>query len=225
MAVDGAPTDEPAPRPLADALAAPLLSAYRAGGFGLAFLLLGALILTGAGIAGRGLVTYVLLSVGIVLVLVPCYFFYVKEIRPIDRARRAVVSNEELINELQEAAVSAAQLGLMLQSVVYKHSHDVNVVLKTTRSQLRRIPFGLAKQIADQPALINADALATSVVTFSERAEEVLRELNAAIVESDAARLRKYIDEADKLKASIRGLLAARDELAVEAGTATPPSA
>ncbi|MDG4774633.1 hypothetical protein [Solwaraspora sp. WMMD792] len=225
MAVDGAPTDEPAPRPLADALAAPLLGAYRAGGFGLAFLLLGALILTGAGIAGRGLVTYVLLGVGIVLVLVPCYFFYVKEIRPIDRARRAVVSNEELINELQEAAVSAAQLGLMLQSVVYKHSHDVNVVLKTTRSQLRRIPFGLAKQIADQPALINADALATSVVTFSERAEEVLRELNAAIVESDAARLRKYIDEADKLKASIRGLLAARNELAVEAGTAAAPLA
>jgi hypothetical protein len=230
MAADEAPTGGAAARPLADALAAPLLGAYRAGGFGLAFLLLGASILTGTGFAGGGPVTYVLLGVGIVLVLIPCYFFYAKEIRPIDRARRAVASNEELLNELQQAAVSAAQLGLMLQSVVYKHSRDVNAVLKTTRSQLRRIPLGLAKQIADQPALVNADALAESVATFSERAEEVLREINAAIVESDAARLRKYVDEADKLKASIRAFLSARNELAakaadgVEAGDADPPT-
>jgi hypothetical protein len=57
-----------------------------------------------------------------------------------------VASNEELLNELQQAAVSAAQLGLMLQSVVYKHSRDVNTMLKTTRSQLRRIPLGLARR-------------------------------------------------------------------------------
>jgi hypothetical protein len=80
MAADEAPTDAVAARPLAEALAAPLLGAYRAGGFGLAFLLLGASILTGAGFAGRGPVTYVLLGVGIVLVLIPCYFFYAKRI-------------------------------------------------------------------------------------------------------------------------------------------------
>lgn len=217
MTVDQAPTDAAAGRPLADALAAPLLGAYRAGGFGLAFLLLGATILAGAGFADRGPVTYVLLGIGILLVLIPCYFFFIKEIRPIDRARKAVASNEELINELQQAAVSTAQLGLMLQSVVYKHSRDVNAVLSTTRSQLRRIPFGLARQLADQPALVNADALAVGVVSFSERVEDVLREINAAIVESDAARLRKYVDEADKLKASIRAFLAARNELAVGA--------
>lgn len=229
MAVDRA--NVAVKRPLADALAAPLLGAYRAGGFGLAFLLLGASLLTGAGIAGRGPVTYVLLSMGVLLVLIPCYFFYAKEIRPIDRARQAVASNEELLNELQQAAVSAAQMGLMLQAMVYKHSRDVNTVLSTTRSQLRRIPLGLAKQIADQPALVNAETLASSLVTFSERAEEILRELNTAIVDSDAARLRKYVDEADKLKASIRTFLAARTELAAEAdGVETseadgPPSA
>jgi hypothetical protein len=217
MTVDQTPTEAVAGRPLSEALASPLIGAYRAGGFGLAFLLLGAAILTGAGFADRGPVTFVLLGIGILLVLIPCCFFFIKEIRPIDRARKAVASNEELINELQQAAVSTAQLGLMLQSVVYKHSRDVNAVLSTTRSQLRRIPFGLARQLADQPALVNADSLAASVVSFSERAEGVLREVNAAIVESDAARLRRYVDEADKLKASIRALLAARNELAVEA--------
>jgi hypothetical protein len=217
MTVDQAPTDAAAGRPLADALAAPLLGAYRAGGFGLAFLLLGAMILTGAGFVDRGLATYVLLGIGVLLVLIPCYFFFIKEIRPIDRARKAVASNEELINELQQAAISTAQLGLMLQSVVYKHSREVNAVLSPIRLQLRRIPFGLARQLADQPALVNAEALAAGVVSFSERAEEVLREINAAIVDSDPARLRKYLDEADKLKASIRAVLAARSELAVEA--------
>ncbi len=219
MTVDSVPADAAAGRPLADALASPLVNAYRAGGFGLAFLLLGATMLTGAGFVERGPVTYVLLGIGILLVLIPCYFFFVKEIRPIDRARKAVAGNEQLINELQQAAVSTAQLGLMLQSVVYKHSRDVNVVLSTTRSQLRRIPFGLARQLAEQPALVNADALAASVVAFSERTEAVLREINAAIVESDAARLRKYVDEADKLKASIRALLATRNELGAEPGT------
>ncbi|GHJ43393.1 hypothetical protein Cs7R123_07350 [Catellatospora sp. TT07R-123] len=217
MTVDQAPADAAAGRSLADALAAPLLGAYRAGGFGLAFLLLGATILTGAGFVDRGPVTYVLLGIGILLVLIPCYFFFIKEIRPIDRARKAVVSNEELINQLQQAAVSAAQLGLMLQAVVYKHSRDVNALLNLTRSQLQHIPFGLARKLADQPALVNADALAAGVVSFSEQAEEVLREINAAIVEADAARLRKYIDEADKLKASIRAVLTARNELAAEA--------
>ncbi|GIF96710.1 hypothetical protein [Catellatospora citrea] len=217
MTVDQAPADAVAGRPLAEALAAPLLGAYRAGGFGLAFLLLGAMILTGAGFVDRGPVTYVLLGIGALLVLIPCYFFFVKEIRPIDRARKAVARNQELINQLQQAAVSAGQLGLMVQSVVYKHSRDVNAVLSPLRSQLRRIPFGLARQLADQPALVNAEALAAGVVSFSERAEEVLREINTAIIESDAARLRKYVDEADKLKASIRAVLAARSELAVEA--------
>lgn len=96
-------------------------------------------------------------------------------------------------------------------------------MLRTTRSQLRRIPLGLAKKIADQPALANADALAESAVMFSERVEEVLREINAAIVESDAARLRKYLDETDKIKASMRAFLATRNELTAEAGEADAP--
>ncbi|WP_027341445.1 hypothetical protein [Hamadaea tsunoensis] len=203
-------------RPLADALAAPLLAAYRVGGFGLAFLLIGASMLTGAGFVDQGAATYVLLGVGVVLVLIPCYFFYAKEIRPIDRARQAVVRNEELLNELQQAALSAAQLGLMMQSLVYKYSSDVNAVLIATRSQLRLIPFG--ERLANQPALVSADALAQSAVSFAQRLEDVLGEINKAIAESDPARLRKYLDEADKLKESMRAFLAARKELAAEVG-------
>ncbi len=56
-------------------------------------------------------------------------------------------------------------------------------------------------------ALTKRDRTSKNVVTFSERAGEVLREINAAMVESDAAWPRKYVDETEKLKTSIPAFL------------------
>jgi len=201
-------------RPLADALSSPLVDAYRVGGFGLAFLLLGSAMLSGAGLTDTSLVSYILVVAGLILILIPCYFFYIKEVRPIGRARQAVARNEEIINEMQRAAMSTTQLGLMLQAVVYKHSKDVNAVLRTTRAQLRRIPVPFVSGLADQPALTSADTLAQGVLELSEKTEGILGEINSAILESDPTRLKKYVGELEHIKTGIRALLAQDKQVA-----------
>jgi hypothetical protein len=46
----------------------------------------------------------------------PCYFFYVKEIRPISRVQETVGRNAEMIDAVQETAMSMTELTVELQS-------------------------------------------------------------------------------------------------------------
>ena len=78
---------------LSDAMAAPLVKIYRAGGYGLTLLWLGALFLVLAAFTPDPLVKIPLVTVGVLAIAAPGYLFYVKEIRPVGLARQAVEGN------------------------------------------------------------------------------------------------------------------------------------
>jgi hypothetical protein len=59
---------------LSKAISEPITEAYRTGGFGLAFLLLGALIIFTAAVSPLGPFVYPLASMGLILIVIPCYF-------------------------------------------------------------------------------------------------------------------------------------------------------
>jgi uncharacterized membrane protein YciS (DUF1049 family) len=101
---------------LSDAVMEPITKAYRVGGFGLAFLLLGALMMLAATFVSASTLSYSLVIAGFILVVLPCYFFYVKEIRPISRVQETVGRNAEMIDAVQETAMSMTELTLELQS-------------------------------------------------------------------------------------------------------------
>jgi hypothetical protein len=193
---------------LSDAMAAPLVKVYRAGGMGLALLWLGAVLLVTANLTPGVYGKVVLSVVGVSAVAVPAWFFYVKEVRPIGLARAAVTANRELIDRMQSVALSMSQIGLMLQALVYKHASSVDGLLTASRDQLRSFPIPAVKALAERPAIADAHAFAAAVLVTSERLEVALTALNEAITTSDAGRLQTYLDDVDTIKDELRQLLA-----------------
>ena len=192
---------------LADAISEPITKAYRVGGFGLAFLLLGALMMLTATLKGStGIASYLLASAGLVLIVIPCYFFYVKEIRPISTVRQSVVENKEVIDLVQATALSMTDLTGDLQALAFKYANEVNQALGVVRSQIRPIP-GIG-QLADHPMLSTTHALSDGIVTTTLKIKEIVTDIREALVTSDPDLLRKYLAEVDTLKINVTRLLA-----------------
>lgn len=194
-------------RSLSDALMGPLISAYRVGGFGLTFLCLGTALLGGAGFVAESWSRTVMLVVGVLSILGPAYLFLDKEVRPIGRARRAVERNSELLNQIQSAALSISRTGASMQTLIFKHAQSVEVLLATSRAQLRRFPIRKVQELADRPEVSSAQQLASSIIDLSIRVEEVLRAVNAAITEADVGHLRQSLQDLAGLDTQVRALL------------------
>jgi hypothetical protein len=193
-------------KPLSDAIIEPITKAYRVGGFGLAFLLLGAvMILLGALISVKDF-TYPLAFVGLLLVVIPCYFFYIKEIRPISMARKSTAQNREMIDAVQATAIEVTKLTLVLQALAFKHGEQIVEVLKVTRPQIRRIPRVGAT--IDTRLLGKTDELAKAIVTATGTIQEVVVNIQEALTYSDAKRLHQYLRDIERMEARVKAVLA-----------------
>ena len=190
---------------LSDAIIEPITKAYRVGGFGLAFLLLGALMMLTATVMSKSAISYLLAFVGFVLVALPCYFFYVKEILPIARVQESVKQSREMIDTVQATALSMTELTLDLQALAFKHADQVTRALDLARPQIRALP--VVGQLADHPALTNADRLSKAIVATTRSIKEIVADLQVALVRSDPGPLRKYLQEVEALKGRVIALL------------------
>lgn len=191
---------------LSDSIMEPITKAYRVGGFGLAFLLLGALLMLTATLIARGVLSYLLGGVGLVLILLPCYFFYQKEVRPVSLAHKAVMENKDMIDAIQETALSMTELTLILEALAFKHADQVVKALDVTRPQIRALP--LVGQLADQPALVRADKLSRVIVSTTASVKEVVSELKIALTRSDPRPLRRHLKNLQDLQSRVTELLA-----------------
>jgi hypothetical protein len=191
---------EPEVTRLSDALSEPLTKAYRIGGFGLAFLVLGAIFLTASAATPRGLLSYVIAAVGVVLVVVPCYFFYVKEIRPIKAAQTQVQNNAELIDSVQAAALTTTRAAYELQALAFRYAEEVQELLQTARPAMMRIP--LLKRIAESDEFERADWFTGRIVALTERSERVIADVQKALVDANPTALKKYVSELESLRAA-----------------------
>lgn len=195
---------------LSEALARPLERAYRLGGFGLTFLVLGATFLVASIAVPSEPLAYLVAAVGLLLIVVPCYFFYVKEIRPIKSAERTVRQNTELIDSVQETALEMTLAAHELQSLALANAREVEELLRLARPALSRIP--VLSKIAESPRFDRADWFAGRVVAATERSEEVIGDIQRALTEADATQLRKYLAELRAVRTDLKELLRTGDE-------------
>jgi hypothetical protein len=191
---------------LSDAVMEPITKAYRVGGFGLAFLLLGALMMLAATFVSASTISYSLVLAGFILVVLPCYFFYVKEIRPISRMQEAVGKNAEMIDAVQDTAMSMTELALQLQTLAFKHADAVASTIEVVRPQIRAIP--VVGQIADHPMLVRTEGLSKTIVEITENIKEVVSDVQTALINSDPRGLKKYLRELERLHNQVTSLLA-----------------
>lgn len=195
---------------LSDALAEPLTKAYRVGGFGLAFLLLGGLLLLTASLVPRtefSIPIALAASVGLILILLPCYFFYVREIRPIARAHEAVRQNAEFIDTIQKTAMSMTESALLIQAVAFMYSSEVKEALEVIREQIRPIP--VIGQLADDPLIVGAANYSHTIADFTRNFRSVVEDVRLALTTSDPKHLKSYLQRVNLLQKTMEEMLAA----------------
>lgn len=196
-------------KPLSSALTEPILKAYDAGRFGLAFLLLGAILMLAAFVRGaQDIFGYSILAVGIVLISASCALFFYSELRPLRQAQEGLRANRELVDEVQTAAVQLTELASELQALAFKHATLIADMLATIRPQIRRIP--LIGGLADSETIVRADRLSANIVDATAAAKSVITDVRQSLISCDVEHLKKYSAEIAQIRKTVSDLLAAR---------------
>ena len=193
-------------KPLSEAIFGPVTRAYKAGGFGLAFLALGAFLMLAAFFLPAGGVSGgVVAGTGFMLILLVCLLFLMKDVLPLFRAQRRIRENRDLIDAVQAIALQMTDVASDLQSLAFKHASDVSEVMREARPLLRRVP--LIGTFADSELITRADDLSSAIVEYTGSAKKIITDVEHALVSSDARLLKKYAAELDTLRAGVTKLL------------------
>jgi len=191
---------------LSDAFGAPIVSAYKAGGFGLAFLVLGAsLLLAAFRWNDRGIFTYLILGVGILLITSTLTLFYFKDLKKLMNAHKAIKRNAELIDTIQQTALEMTELADSLQALVFKHAVQVRQTIEAISPMIKSLP--LVGPFAGTQGERLAKTLDPNIVKTTENIKYVIRDLKTALIESDPSSLNKYLEQLHKYRMEVRDLL------------------
>ena len=191
---------------LSDAIFDPVSKAYKVGGFGLAFLALGAfLMLFAAFLPTAGALRYVVVATGFVLIALTCVLFFIQDVRPLLSARRSIDQNRELIDAVQLAALQATEIASDLQSLAFKHASTVATTMQVLRPQLRQVP--IIGRLADSEIVTKTDALSAAIVDYTGHAKQTISDLKEALVRSDPAALKKYVTDLAAVRTHVEHLL------------------
>jgi len=193
-------------RSMADAVAEPLISAYRAGGFGLAFLVLGALLLSSSGLFS-GVGRYSSMTIGLVLIGIPCAFFYVKEMRPIAQGSREVRKRREIIEAAQDTAIAMTNITMQMRALAFKNAEEVAKAITLMRPIIQAAGFA---RVADNRVLVSTDNMAHAIVAVTGGTAKVLEDVQAALVASDPRVLRGYLKQLKAINGQLEDVLAGR---------------
>lgn len=207
-------------RPLSEAVSVGISRVYRLGGLALTFVFAGTVLMIVGVILGTGPVSYIIAGVGATLIFAVVALFYQQDIKRLSEARRAVNTNAELIDAVQQTAIRMTDLASSLQSLAFKHADQIAALITSQRERVQEIantpPLSLvpgvaqlADRLVDNEYVVLASDLSTAIVRTTEGAKTVIGEVNSALVRSDPVALRKYLGEISELDDKVTDLLAA----------------
>ena len=191
-----------------DAISDPLLKAYRAGGFGLALLTFGAiLMLTAFFWGGPTAIRYIVLLVGALLTFFVLAYVYFKEFPRVRRARASVAANKVMIDAIQQSAIELTGIASDLQALAFKNANQIAEVLTAARPFIRKIP--LLGKAADSEAMAKAEGLSRLIVTSTQNAQQVIVDLQQALIEADPKYLKVHLEDLKRYRGEVNKMLIA----------------
>ena len=193
-------------KPLSDAIIEPLNKAYKAGGFGLTILSLGSFLMLLAFFqAEKGMLSYIFLFVGLIMVLLPALYFFLKEVRPLMRAQNSIKQKKELIDTVQRTAIEMTELASDLQSLAFKHANQIAGFIQVVRPQLKKIPF--ASKLAENEVIMKSEAMSSTIVETTLKAKGIIKDVETALTKSDPDSLKKYLNDLQELRLGVGQVL------------------
>jgi hypothetical protein len=189
-----------------DAISDPLIKAYRAGGFGLALLTVGAiLMLTAFFWSGPTGIRYIVLLVGALLTFFVLAYVYFKEFPRVRRARDRVAANKEMIDAIQQSAIELTGIASDLQALAFKNANQIAEVLTVARPLIRKIP--LLGQAADSEAMAKAEGLSLLIVTSTQNARQLIADLQQALIEANPRYLKVHLEDLRRYRGEVNKML------------------
>jgi hypothetical protein len=189
-----------------DAISDPLIKAYRAGGFGLALLTFGAiLMLTAFFWHAPTAIRYIVLLVGAFLTFFVLAYVYFKEFPKVRRARASVAANKEMIDAIQQSAIELTGIASDLQALAFKNANQISEVLTMALPLLRKIP--LLGPAADSELVAKAEGLSRLIVTSTQSARQVIADLQQALIEANPKYLKVHLDDLRRYRGEVNRML------------------
>ncbi|WP_128914313.1 hypothetical protein [Granulicella sibirica] len=180
---------------LVQSLTEPMIKVFKAGGFGLTFLTLGAiLMLTAYNSDMRGGMSNWVFGTGFLLIVLTSFLFFMKDIVPLLKAYAEVRRNARLIKTVQDTAIELSGIAFDLQTLAYGHATAIAKALGTARAALESIPW-LGPSIAGQQWLQEADSLSASIIEIAVGARATIKDIEKALVAIDPKLLERYLDQ------------------------------
>src|SRR5579864_4833794 len=185
-----------------DAISDPLIKAYRAGGFGLALLTIGAIfMLTAFFWNGPTVIRYIVLIIGALLTFFVLAYVYFKEFPRVRRARASVTANKEMIDAIQQSAIELTGIASDLQALAFKNANQIAEFITVARPLIRKIP--LLGQAADSEAIAQVEGLTRLIVTSTQNARQVIADLQQALIEANPKYLKAHLEDLRRYRGEV----------------------
>nr|WP_281723017.1 hypothetical protein [Nitrosomonas nitrosa] len=190
---------------LSEAIATPIEKVYRTGGFGLTLLIIGTIFMLTAYFGEKGIISHILLGIGALLVLIIVIFFYFNEMNKLVLAKQHIRENKELVDAVQQTAIEATELALNLQALAFKHADQMAQIIQTVRPLMKNLP--VVGKYADSPNLVHAQDLSEAIVDTTQTLNEIVTDIQTALISSDASGLKKYLARLENYKGTVQEIL------------------
>ncbi|HEY3567931.1 MAG TPA: hypothetical protein VGP73_08350 [Thermoanaerobaculia bacterium] len=191
---------------LSDAIFGPVNRAYRVGGFGLAFLGIGVLLMLAVFLSDKTDWRAIgLFIVGVVLVIATGVLFLLRDVLPLLVVRNRIEQNREFIDIVQRTAVDLTELLDLAQELAIQNAEGISSILEKLRPVVRMLPA--IGHVADSKPVVRTEETARSIVVIAKNGRAVIGDVREALVHSNPDPLKAYVSKLEELSHLIKEVL------------------
>lgn len=171
-----------------DKISASLVNVYRTGGLGLVFIFLGMVLIFISPFIKNELDIYTFI-IGSTLIMMSFILFLILQFKNPIRNKPKFQENKKMIDELQELSLSLTKLIRELHKLSHKHISEIQTVLNLVNPIIQRLPL-VSESIKNKG--IKIQNISSNIVELSYAAEEIIKDIETALIQSDIRKFREY---------------------------------
>lgn len=184
-----------------DSLSSAVEKLYKAGGFALAFGFSGIVLILGAKIFGQEQAPWII-ALGAILTFICLGFFLYTTLRGNKEITKSIRDNKEAVDAVQDISLQLTKLTNTAQAYSFKNIEKINKTLEIAIPKLQAIPF-LGDKI-EEYGLNKVGSISKLIVENSEKVENLVSDIEQAIINADHKKLKTYSKDLANLVSSMK---------------------
>lgn len=185
-----------------------IVTGWDKGREALVFLLIGTASIIGAFwlvILDRELLAIAFLLIGLITIGIVGYKFYFDAVVPARVASQNIERNSELIDSIQDAAITLTELITLLNDYALSNADSIVTVVDNAKGALSRLPGG--QLIANSEYFTKGDNLARGIRRIAAGSRDVVKEVQDSIAKADVKKITTHIANLKQVREMIEAEL------------------